>query len=353
MHKLKQLLLYAGTDRESFERLKPELIAGSSGNLRAFTSIGGSAMLIMFVLSFFVSTLAKNRVPYGLCVFACLVLFGVSFAGKDRLWLVLTGIYIFVGMLFAFGIALGTFITPDQITVSFVILLFAAPLLFTDIPLRMTIAIVSGIVLYILAAYITQTPAMFKMNLVDVLMYGTLSIIISSYMMTIKVHRIHLEIENKFLSGWDILTGLKNRRSFEADLTPLRSANHDRYLICALDVNGLKRVNDNIGHAAGDELLQGAAECIQAVFGACGTCYRVGGDEFMAILDRNPGNPQQLREEFEKITSRWSGKYIQGISVSVGVVSSNESDSLDDILALADKRMYEQKAAYYKTINAK
>lgn len=349
MHKLKRLFFYANTDLESLRRLKPELIESNRVNLRTFTGIAFCAMLIMFILSFTEATLAPNRGAYGFSALASLLLFCVAFVGKKHSALVLVSVYIFTEMLFAFGIALGTFIRPNEMTVSFVILLFVVPLLFTDVPLRMGAAIALGILLYLPAAYITQDPLMFKMNIVDILMYGTLSIIVSSYMMTIKVRRIHLEVENTFLSKWDVLTGLMNRRSFESDLADLRSSNNRNFMLCALDVNGLKKVNDTLGHNAGDELLQGTSECIQSVFGSHGSCYRVGGDEFWVILHQTAAEADALLKAFAQMTESWHGKYIHGISVSVGIVSSSESTSLDDLLAIADKRMYDQKAAYYDT----
>lgn len=51
-----------------------------------------------------------------------------------------------------------------------------------------------------------------------------------------------------------------------------------------MDLNGLKHINDHFGHSAGDELIIGAARCIERAFAGYGECYRIGGDEFCAIL---------------------------------------------------------------------
>ncbi|MBR5705734.1 MAG: diguanylate cyclase, partial [Deltaproteobacteria bacterium] len=53
--------------------------------------------------------------------------------------------------------------------------------------------------------------------------------------------------------------------------------------VFSIDVNGLKTVNDSLGHDAGDELIRGAADCISAAFGQTGKCYRTGGDEFVVL----------------------------------------------------------------------
>ena len=60
------------------------------------------------------------------------------------------------------------------------------------------------------------------------------------------------------------------------------------------DVNGLKYINDNLGHAAGDELIKGAASCLDNAFSKYGTVYRMGGDEFSAILYISDDDYQNL-----------------------------------------------------------
>lgn len=56
------------------------------------------------------------------------------------------------------------------------------------------------------------------------------------------------------------------------------------FVYVTADLNGLKGANDTLGHAAGNELIRGAADCLRAAFGAFGDIYRIGGDEFAAIL---------------------------------------------------------------------
>ena len=53
----------------------------------------------------------------------------------------------------------------------------------------------------------------------------------------------------------------------------------------SVDINGLKTVNDTLGHEAGDELICGAARCIEATLGTWGKCYRTGGDEFIVLAE--------------------------------------------------------------------
>ena len=317
--------------------------------MMVFTLIASAAMLVMLLVTLYDGSLAKNRPIYSISAGLCLALFLFIYgpAGK-RPQLVYPTIYTFVGILFVFGILLGTFIEPNEATVSFMILLFAVPLLFTDRPLRMDLAIAAGMVVYLILAAYTQTPTYFSYNLTNVLPYGILSIVVSTFMMHIKIERVVLAHENRFLSEYDQLTRLKNRRSFEQHLARLQERLPlENALLCAMDVNELKSVNDRLGHSAGDELIKGAADCIEAVFGSYGSCYRTGGDEFAAILEDSPLSPEELSAALAAQTRKWTGQSVSYLTISLGIVSIDPALPLNESVIRADREMYLSKAAFY------
>ena len=148
-------------------------------------------------------------------------------------------------------------------------------------------------------------------------------------------------------SNTDELTGCLNRRAYEKDIRGLFPSTEFVYV--SMDVNGLKIVNDSLGHAAGDELLCGASYCIRKSFENYGKVYRIGGDEFAAIVFTNMEQFSEIRETFERTVETWSGEQVDSISISYGVVSSREKmwESVSEIAHAADIRMYEKKALYY------
>jgi diguanylate cyclase (GGDEF)-like protein len=159
------------------------------------------------------------------------------------------------------------------------------------------------------------------------------------------------EEELFFKSHADQLTGLYNRRAYEDDIAEHHdTVTEDNFVFVSLDVNGLKKVNDTMGHVAGDELLIGAADCMKQCFGSYGKIYRNGGDEFAAILFANEEQLQEIKKDFDAVTAKWSGHLVHGLSVSCGYVTKNEVDitSVHEIANIADKRMYEEKSAFYK-----
>jgi diguanylate cyclase (GGDEF)-like protein len=159
------------------------------------------------------------------------------------------------------------------------------------------------------------------------------------------------EEELIFKSNVDELTGLYNRRAYEDDIAEHNdTASENDFVFVSLDVNGLKTVNDTLGHIAGDELLIGAAGCMKQCFAPYGRVYRTGGDEFAAIIFANESQLKKIKIDFEDAIAKWSGNRVKSLSVSSGYVTKREevSTSVHEIANIADKRMYEAKAMFYK-----
>ncbi|MCR5272133.1 MAG: sensor domain-containing diguanylate cyclase [Lachnospiraceae bacterium] len=152
-------------------------------------------------------------------------------------------------------------------------------------------------------------------------------------------------------SRTDDLTGLLNRRAYEEDIYEQNDIPaNDRFVSMSLDVNGLKVVNDTLGHAAGDELLVGASRCMTRCFGSYGKIYRTGGDEFIAILFCNNEELKAILEDFDEVMGKWRGELVDSLNISYGYISKAEAPELSvrELAVIADKRMYESKAAYYR-----
>lgn len=153
-----------------------------------------------------------------------------------------------------------------------------------------------------------------------------------------------------YKSSTDELTRLYNRRMYEEELDTITESNsRENLVIVALDLNGLKTVNDTLGHKAGDELIIGAGKCIKESFMSVGKVYRTGGDEFMAILRCEKDKLPDILAGFDRNMEAWKGILVKSLSISYGYsIAADEGDvSIAELVALADKRMYEAKADYY------
>ena len=151
-------------------------------------------------------------------------------------------------------------------------------------------------------------------------------------------------------SNTDELTGLLNRYAFEAEIERLENGVGDDFVYVSADVNGLKTVNDSMGHSAGDELLIGATECFVKCFGDYGKLYRIGGDEFTAFLYVTDEEFESIKSNLFATVSSWHGKQVDSLTVSCGYVKKKEAGDMTvrQMVVLADKRMYEEKSNYYK-----
>lgn len=181
--------------------------------------------------------------------------------------------------------------------------------------------------------------------------YALVSIIIYALTYSIQKELYEREAELKKASENDTLTGLKNRFSYANYIQMLRDhPENKQYAILLLDLNGLKTTNDTMGHKYGDDLITGAAWCINKAFHKNGVCFRTGGDEFVVILNKRLTEIQPMLRNFESLCSNWKGELISSPSVSYGLAEAFEEIDLnvDQLTELADKRMYQMKQKYYQ-----
>ena len=158
-------------------------------------------------------------------------------------------------------------------------------------------------------------------------------------------------VERKKISITDAMTGLLNRRAYEEDCVQLLEMGAvDHMTIIMMDVNGLKTANDTYGHQAGDELIIGAAKCIQIAIGEYGKVYRTGGDEFVALLECSREKLADILQMLDDLTARSKAHSQSELVISKGVVVCAEHGSLtfEEMKELADRRMYADKDRYYR-----
>jgi two-component system, cell cycle response regulator len=153
--------------------------------------------------------------------------------------------------------------------------------------------------------------------------------------------------ELRHLSTHDILTGLYNRTFFEEELKRLSLGRQFPVSLLAADVDGLKLVNDSLGHEAGDRLLRLAAEVLSGAFRAGDVVARVGGDEFAVLLPQ--ADPAVVGESITRIRRRLEeingaeGEF--SLSISIGAATAQSPGQFQDALKASDERMYLEKFA--------
>ena len=131
-----------------------------------------------------------------------------------------------------------------------------------------------------------------------------------------------------------------------SQMTPLP----EDFTVFVFDINGLKAVNDTIGHDAGDELILGAAHCIQTAVGGAYRCYRVGGDEFVVLANMEKEDAEEVLARLDEETKQWSlDKSAFSLNIAPGYACAKDFQGLsaEELNKKADQAMYASKAAYY------
>jgi len=155
------------------------------------------------------------------------------------------------------------------------------------------------------------------------------------------IDRKKIEEELRFLSRHDALTGLRNRAYFEENLG--KNPRNIALIIC--DIDGLKLVNDTLGHTVGDCLLVAAAQIIRSIVGN-EVVARIGGDEFAIILLQGD---EELAESICERIQMQVKKYNQEndsipLSISLGyAMQGSDGTSMSDLFKEADNNMYREK----------
>lgn len=158
----------------------------------------------------------------------------------------------------------------------------------------------------------------------------------------------------KYLSFHDELTKLYNRRYFENEIKRLDTKRQLPISIIIADINGLKIINDSLGHEKGDELLIKSAKILKQVIREEDILARQGGDEFAILL------PQTTQKEAEKIINRINNKSNKTkkdeltVSIALGTASKTKlSQDINNILKKADDNMYQNKLSESKSTKSK
>lgn len=158
--------------------------------------------------------------------------------------------------------------------------------------------------------------------------------------------RKRAEEKLRYLSTHDPLTGLYNRLYFEEELERLERSRLFPVGVVMIDVDGLKQINDTLGHAAGDKLLQKAGRLLVTVFRGEDMVARIGGDEFVVLLPA--ADEAAVSKALERVRSSLSAQVADGdgalLSLSLGMATATQPETLLDALKLADKDMYQNKA---------
>ncbi len=163
--------------------------------------------------------------------------------------------------------------------------------------------------------------------------------------------RVRMENALRAMALRDDLTGLYNRRGFNVLAEQhLKVANREKRRLILLygDVDNMKHINDTLGHLKGDQALRMIARSLQGTFRKSDIVARIGGDEFVVLaLESEKAHPEELIHRLEKhlriIKQQDENNIPVSISMGWSIYDPHRASTLDELLILADKAMYNRK----------
>jgi diguanylate cyclase (GGDEF)-like protein len=167
----------------------------------------------------------------------------------------------------------------------------------------------------------------------------------------IRIKHVILQEKLREMSNTDELTGLLNRRGFftiAEQQVKVAARNRGRLALVFADMDGFKTINDTLGHQQGDEALKAMAKIFRKTVRDSDLVARISGDEFaLLLLDTSAKNldimAKRLHKNIEASNSRKTGTFSLSVSIGIADYDHEKPCSIDELIRLADNRMYEEK----------
>lgn len=346
VRKLLNLFLYAGVEREEYQKLLPRIRKENLALLSMFSMLAA----VMFFLLYIASMLAQgftttNTATYMLCgIEMIVILFCARFILPDRPALTTPLVYVFEVMLYLFGIHV-SMLHADNPAVSAVAFLLVTPLLFYDRPVRLCALIAVVVAAFSGMAIKFKAPDVAQTDIWNLITFGIVAVASTVFMMSIKIRALAQSRQITYLSQTDLLTGANNRNHYEKRLQEYPQECSSNLVCVYADVNGLHEMNYREGHSEGDKMLREVAEAMQRYFGREHT-YRIGGDEFVGF--KVDAQPQSVRLDVEQLRRALTE---QGYHVSFGIAVRQKAQgepNMRDIVNEAEIDMFDDKREFYR-----
>ena len=362
--KVRNELFFCGLDPAGFNEVRDQVAQTNRKSVVIWSVFAIAFWTYCSVMTFFQQAYLQCRYVYLAGLLCALIsLWLAAFSTKlKRFFLYFSMALLQLSLL---GAAIGIQVCqPDDKSLTMFVMSVIIPVMLVIRPFTSVAYLLTNILTYAIVARFYVDPDIYVWGLINLIIFSTLG-----QMMGHIINRARFEREMFALrvakaaeherksAGMDPLTKLGNRRAyFECVGRFAAGEQRDIYVVMA-DLNGLKVVNDTLGHVAGDEMLIGAAECLTDAFrdhmregsdeGA--TLYRTGGDEFCVLF---PGSGEDVIHSLNRLdylTSMWQGSHDAQLSISWGYCKCTNAD-FDSAFKTADEMMYLNKKKYYEAV---
>ena len=250
------------------------------------------------------------------------------------------------------GIGVALNLAPKTIIIFASVLV--VPVLFISNLLPTLVLLLLNVITLALLGSSRMDAETFSWTLTNLIIFSTIGLVLGYFVNRTRFERylfadsaVKLAELQKRYAYYDQMTNLQNRRAYDEMISRFAAEMPAYCCVVTADINGLKEINDRLGHEAGDELISASAECLRRGFPGVSTIYRIGGDEFCLFITDADTDAGQCLKRMEEYCAAWQGKHVNGFSLSYGYADSKEFPDIDSIRREADQRMYQFKRQYY------
>jgi len=358
LERVKKELVYMGLEKEQFHRIKGPVDEDNKRSVFVWSVCAILFWIVSLVMSLKSEAYSACRYVYIsalVIAFITLILTKVMTAYYPRM-LKLT-IYLFEASILGSGIGIAI-CQPDVRTVSIIVFMVIVPICTIDITLTDILLNIVFLICYVIFAKGYVEPDVFSWELTNIIIFSIVGIMIGHVINKTRFERyVYAESIKEFAeiqkrrANYDELTGLRNRHAYIEEVENIKANGPDDYIIVMADLNGLKNMNDSLGHEAGDILIIGAKECLADAFDNIETIYRIGGDEFCIIAYDTPEHVLDCLGKLERESAKWNRGPVSGVSIACGYAVGDKRSDVEKIIVQADHEMYEIKRKYYKDVS--
>ncbi len=343
-----RMFMCAGMGNDEYLGIKDEIYRTNREMLSVCTKVAMVIFGCLYLVSCVVEAVSPNQFLY-LCVFFLLALLeGVRRSLFEKFpRLIIVGCYFLLLIVYGYGIFVGIVQSAYPAT-TFCVLLFAGPFLFVDRPYRMTLFMFVMCVAFCITSYCCKEPAIASLDMVNSISFFLLGSACSIQLLYTKAKGL---VHNRKMTNErdrDGLTGLLVKTASERDISQYIKLTRDAGALIIIDLDNFKKVNDTMGHAYGDRILELTGNCIEKAFGSNDIKGRFGGDEFV-IFVRGNGSQKVVGEKLDKfrtLMDKGTGKGtgLERVSQSIGVaLYPEDAGDYKTLFERADEALYEAK----------
>ena len=362
LKEIKQFLFYRTSSGNTLKTVKLQIMEEN----RRFAIVWASVQLAYWLYCLIMSARAPDfmmcRNIYIMAFSICAVALVLAiFAAPRASWLILPVCFAVDIALLGAGIGIARYLAPKTIIIFASVII--VPVFFICDTLSTLILFILNAAAFTIIGINSMETETFRWTLTNMIIFSSIGLILGYFVNKDRFERycfaesaVQLAESNAKLAElqtsyayFDQMTGLRNRRAYAETIDRYMENKPSDCCVVMADINGLKKMNDTLGHDAGDELIIGSAECLRQSFGNAESIYRIGGDEFCVIMSGTADHVEECLKKLEKAGSQWKGKIVNGISISYGFASDKECDDFESMLKAADQRMYAFKRNYYMT----